>query len=49
MTGKRKAGEERRQANFKEAVCYATTEISYFTIQKDRSQYVFWGQTEGSL
>ena len=24
-----------------------TTEISHFTIQKDRSQYVFWGRTEG--
>ena len=24
-----------------------TTEISHFTIQKDRSQYVFWGQKEG--
>ena len=23
-----------------------TTEISHFTIQKDRSQYVFWGRTE---
>ena len=23
-----------------------TTEISHFTIQKDRSQYVFWGQIE---
>ena len=23
------------------------TEISHFTIQKDRSQYVFWGRTEG--
>ena len=22
------------------------TEISHFTIQKDRSQYVFWGRTE---
>ena len=25
-----------------------TTEISHFTIQKDLSQYVFWGRTEGS-
>ena len=25
-----------------------TTEISHFTIQKDRSQYVFWGRTEDS-
>ena len=96
-TGKRKAGVERRQANFKEAACYPsavvqgaarrknglcegtpltwdpiqtgrgphhhveaavdwyssillalhlhttyTTEISHFTIQKDRSQYVRW-------
>ena len=24
-----------------------TTEISHFTIQKDLSQYVFWGRTEG--
>ena len=24
-----------------------TTEISHFTIQKDWSQYVFWGRTEG--
>ena len=24
-----------------------TTEISHFTIQKDRSQYVFWGRTKG--
>ena len=24
-----------------------TTEISHFTIQKDRRQYVFWGRTEG--
>ena len=24
-----------------------TTEISHFAIQKDRSEYVFWGQTEG--
>ena len=23
-----------------------TTEISHFTIQKDRSQYMFWGQIE---
>ena len=109
-TGKGKAGEERRQANFKEAACYPsviqgaawqkmvcvrgmrgvtgtlgkanshfdptqtgrgphhhveaavewcisillalhvhtiyTTEISHFTIHKDRSLYVFWGQTE---
>ena len=107
-TGKRKAGEERRQADFKEAACYPssvvqgaarqkmvcvrgvpgvtgtlgktnshfnptephhyveaafdwcssillalhvytiyTTETSHFIIQKDRSQYVFWGRTEG--
>ena len=25
----------------------STTEISHFTIQKNRRQYVFWGQTEG--
>ena len=25
-----------------------TTEVSGFTIQKDRSQYVFWGRTEGN-
>ena len=24
-----------------------TTEIEHFTIQKDRSQYVFWGRIEG--
>ena len=111
-TVKRKAGVERRQANFKDAACYPseivqgtarrknglcegsargnwdpregqqpfqlnpnglgdrtitlrrlligtvqfcslylyilyTTEISHLIIQKDRSQYVFWGQTEG--
>ena len=26
-----------------------TTEISHFTIQKDRSQYVFWGKNRKSL
>ena len=25
----------------------STIETSHFTIQKDRSQYAFWGQTEG--